>query len=76
MVREPHELAEHCWKLIDEGIRCAKMTLESGKIIDLNPDNYIRLVQWLATSKAKKPQHVTAPEDFQLHKTGAKNEED
>ena len=75
-VREPHELAERCWELVDEAITSSEMTLENGTMIKLNPDSYIRLVQWLATSKAKKPQHVIPPEDFILKKTGEDGEKE
>jgi len=63
-------MAEVSWDLIDEAVRSGKMTLEDGETVyRLNGELFVRLIQWLATSKAKKPQIVSKPEDFNLEET-------
>jgi hypothetical protein len=45
------------------------MQLPGGRIIVLGPDNLVKLTQWLATLKAKRPKAVMKAEDFQLQVT-------
>ena len=69
MARSPAELAEHSWSLIDDAIREGKFVLENGKVVELDAEAIVRLVQWTATIKARKPSGVPTPEDFKLKKT-------
>ena len=66
MAREPSELQEIAWQLIDEALTKGTMTLvgDPGKPINLGSQDIVRIAQWLATSKARKPQLVSPPEDF------------
>ncbi|KKL05620.1 hypothetical protein LCGC14_2604190 [marine sediment metagenome] len=68
-VREPYELQEQAWKLMDEAVRTGAMRLEDGTEIKLNADSMIRVIQWLASAKAKKPHLINPPEDFRLKET-------
>ncbi len=69
MARSPAELAEHSWSLIDDAIREGKFVLENNKVVELDAEAIVRLVQWTATIKARKPSGVPTPEDFKLKKT-------
>ena len=76
-VREPHELQEEAWRLMDEAVSNGFMRLSNGITITLNADSMIRVIQWLASAKAKKPHLLSKPEDFRLHETtGDKHEKD
>lgn len=68
-VREPYELQEQAWKLMDEAVSTGTMVLESGIVVTLNADSLIRVIQWLASAKAKKPHLINPPEDFRLKET-------
>ena len=68
-VSEPYELQEQAWKLMDEAVRTGGMILEDGTEVKLNADSLIRVIQWLASAKAKKPHLISPPEDFRLHET-------
>ncbi len=70
-VREPYELQEQAWKLMDEAVRTGTMILEDGTVVKLNADSLIRVIQWLASAKAKKPHLISPPEDFRLKETGS-----
>ncbi len=73
-VREPYELQEQAWKLMDEAVRTGTMKLEDGTEIKLNADSMIRVIQWLASAKAKKPHLINPPEDFRLKETTSEKE--
>lgn len=68
-VREPHELQDEAWRLMDEAVKKGVMTLEDGTEVRLNADSLIRVIQWLASAKAKKPHFISKPEDFKLKDT-------
>ena len=68
-VREPYELQEEAWRLMDEAVSNGFMKLSNGVTITLNADSMIRVIQWLASAKAKKPHLINPPEDFQLKET-------
>ena len=68
-VREPYELQEQAWKLMDQAVSEGRMVLESGTVVTLNADSLIRVIQWLASAKAKKPHLINPPEDFRLKET-------
>ena len=72
MAREPHELQEIAWELVEEALTKGTISLRDndGVTIGLKPDAIIHLAQWLAQAKAKKPQLVNPPEDFILKETG------
>ena len=73
-VREPYELQEQAWKLMDEAVRTGAMKLEDGTEVKLNADSLIRVIQWLASAKAKKPHLINPPEDFRLKETTSEKE--
>ena len=68
MAKDPAELQEIAWNLIDEALTKGTMTLtdQPGKPIRLIPQDIVRIAQWLATSKARKPQLVAVPEDYEV----------
>ncbi len=68
-VREPHELQEEAWRLMNDAVSTGQMVLSNGITITLNADSLIRVIQWLASSKAKKPHLIDVPEDFNLKET-------
>ena len=74
-VREPYELQEEAWRLMDEAVSNGFMKLSNGVTITLNADSMIRVIQWLASAKAKKPHLLSKPEDFRLHETTGDNHE-
>jgi len=59
---------------LGEAVRLAKITLEDGRVLDLEPRDVISVCQNLAKAKVNKPKAVTAPEDFQLK--GTEHEEE
>ena len=69
LIKEPHELQEEAWRLMSEAVTTGKMTLESGLEVHLNADSLIRIIQWLSSSKAKKPHLISTPEDYVLKQT-------
>lgn len=71
MARDPAELQEIAWAMIDEALTAGTMTLQndSGKPIKLGSQDIVRIAQWLATSKVKKPAPVQTPEDFIMKET-------
>ena len=75
--REPHELQEIAWGLVEEALTKGTITLKEndGISIGLNSDVVIRLAQWLCQAKAKKPHLVNPPEDFILKETGDAEED-
>ena len=73
-VREPYELQEEAWRLMDEAVSNGFMKLSNGVTITLNADSMIRVIQWLASAKAKKPHLLSKPEDFKLHETTGDNQ--
>ena len=54
---------------MDEAVSTGAMVLESGIVVSLNADSLIRVIQWLASAKAKKPHLISPPEDFRLKET-------
>lgn len=68
-VREPHELQEEAWRLMDQAVTSGKMILEDKTEVRLNADSLIRVIQWLASAKAKKPHIIPTPEDYVLKET-------
>jgi len=74
--REPHELQEEAWRLMDEAVSTGKMTLENKQEVTLNADSLIRVIQWLASSKAQKPHIIPKPEDFKLQEPSDESEGD
>lgn len=67
--RTPEELSADAWDRIAEAMHLGAMQLPGGRIIVLGPDNLVKLTQWLATLKAKRPKAVMKAEDFQLQVT-------
>ena len=66
---DPETLSEESWRLISQAVTEGKMTLINGRNFDLDLAGLLKIAQWLATSKAKRPRPVSTPEDFQLKKT-------
>lgn len=62
--RTPEELSADAWDRIAEAMHLGAMQLPGGRIIVLGPDNLVKLTQWLATLKAKRPKAVMKPEDY------------
>lgn len=71
MVKEvdPGELSEQAWAMLKEAMTLGTMTLPGGRTMNLDPKDFVRVVQWLATQKAKKPKVVATAEDFGLQQT-------
>jgi len=76
MPKDPAELQELAWKLVDEIICEGTMTLQSGKCVPISPQDIVRIAQWLATTKARKPQLVNPPEDFNLKESSGGDDAD
>lgn len=74
----PSELTDIAWDLIDEALTSGTMTLKNkpDNPIVLFPASIVEIAKWMATSKAKKPRLVGAPEDFALKATTGEGEED
>ncbi len=75
MVRDPSELAEYSWELINQALSQGKITLENAVSYTLDVELLVRLIQWTATIKAKKPHSVLPPEDFVLKSTTGGDDE-
>lgn len=60
----PEELSAAAWDRINEAMAVGAMFLPGGRVVTLGPDNVVKLVQWLATLKAKRPKAVMKPEDY------------
>lgn len=65
----PDELTEQAWAMIEEALSTGVITLPNKTERPVDTNNLIRLVQWLATLRSKKPKLVNAPEDFSLKST-------
>ena len=69
-IPDQHEMADIAWKQVTEAILTGSFTLPGTKtVITLQTEPLIRLIQWVATTKAKKPSSLPIPEDFTLRKT-------
>ena len=71
--RDPDELIDQAWGMVDQAMTSMSMTLDDGTTIKLSPMDIVKLVQWLAQVKTKKPKVVSNPEDFILSKTGSED---
>jgi hypothetical protein len=60
----PEELSAAAWDRINEAMAIGAMFLPGGRVIILGPDNIVKITQWLATLKAKRPKAVMKPEDY------------
>lgn len=74
-VKTPEELSEIAWKIVSEALTTGSSTLGTGRELTLDTDQIMRLAQWMATSKAKKPRPVSTPEDFKLRSTSSEEDE-
>ena len=74
----PAELSDIAWDLIDEALTHGTMTLQGcpDKPIVMLPMSIVDIAKWMATSKAKKPRLVGAPEDFEIKETTGEGEGD
>lgn len=68
-VLTPEQLAEVCWGLLNQGVQQRKITVPSGETVEVEAEQYVRLLQWAATLKIKKPKAVSKPEDYQPRQT-------
>ena len=61
----PDVLIDEAWELIAEGVRKGQMTLAQREApMILQPEHVVRLCQWLAHQKQKKPKLVSDISDF------------
>lgn len=74
-VKDPSQLAEYSWELINQALSQGVITLENAKSYTLDVELLVRLIQWTATIKAKKPHTVPPPEDFILKPTTGEGDE-
>lgn len=68
VTKTPEELSEIAWKLVSDALVLGSIEV-NGDTRRLDTDQILRLAQWMATSKARKPRPVSTPEDFLLRKT-------
>ena len=61
---DPSVLSDAAWEMIQEALQEGSMTLGNGKKVQLSPLDVVRITQWLATLKAKKPKLLSGLEDF------------
>ena len=71
--RDPDELVEQSWAMVDEALTSMSMHLQDGTLIKLTPFDIVMLVKWLAMVKTKKLKVVSTPEDFILPHTGSED---
>ena len=71
--RDTDALGEQAWSMLDQAMTSMSMTLDDGTTIRLTPDAIVKIVQWLAQIKTKKPKVVSTPEDFILSKTASED---
>ena len=71
--RDPDELIEQAWAMVDEALTSMSMHLQNGTSIKLTPFDIVTLVKWLAMVKTKKPKMVSTPEDFIVTATGSED---
>lgn len=68
--REPEQLSEDAWRMVEEAMRTGKMTLPSGRTITLEDEAFVRLAQWLATFRPKRPTLLPMrPDDLPVRQT-------
>lgn len=63
------EIAERSVNLIDEATRTGQMRLPNGRIVTLDVEALVRLIQWAATQRDRKPKFLESPEDIDLKET-------
>ncbi len=67
---DQENLANESLALLDDAIRKGQFTLSNGKVMMLEPDQVIRVAQWVVTNlKAKKPKLLADTSDLGLKKT-------
>ena len=71
---DPNALSEVAWVLLSEAITAGSMTRPDGGKILIDPDQFVKIIQWLASLKKRAPKIVSIPEDF-MPKQTAKGED-
>ena len=72
---DPPALSDLAWNLLSEGLTHGVMTRpDLGKVV-IDPAQYIKLVQWLASLRKRAPKIVNIPEDF-IPKETVRGEDD
>lgn len=62
--KDPGALSEDAWGLIAEAMHSGTMSLPGGRAIVLGAGDLVKLTQWLATIKARKPKAFAGVDDF------------
>lgn len=63
-------LATEALQLLDDSIRKGSFTLSNGKVMQLEPDQVIRVAQWVVQNlKAKKPKFIADTSELGIQKT-------
>lgn len=63
-------LQDRAWQMVAEAMNTGKMTLATGRVMALDEDGMLKLVQWLASRAAKARKLVPLPEEFKRKKGG------
>ena len=72
---DPPTLSDVAWDLISEAITDGRMTRADGGIIIIDPAQFVKLTQWLASLRKRAPKIVNIPEDF-IPKETVRGEDD
>ena len=66
---DPEAMTQLAWEQMDEIQQNGTLKLPKGKLLSFDPDQIIRVIQWLATQKARKPKVLDSPDDLELKTT-------
>ena len=55
---------QRAWELLQEALETGRMTLDNKKVINLDEDGMLKVVQWLASKATKTRETVPLPESF------------
>lgn len=72
MSLDQSKLTDYAWERLNQAVTTGQLKLESGKVVILDDDQLVRLLQWLAGLAPRRKKRVTPPEDFAPPVTGSK----
>lgn len=63
--------SEEAIEQLAQAVRGARYVTPSGKVIDLDTDQHLRVLQWAAQQRERKPRILDTPDDLDLKPTRA-----
>jgi len=66
---DPDQMTALAWDQLKQIQDTGQLTLPNGKALQFDPDSVLRVLQWLATQKARKPRVLDSPDDLAIPTT-------